>query len=70
MVIYGNERLKFVDMIKTKPLCAYSSNLADMLYTEKDFWRSNVKVTMGIIGKMWGAQAVFQKTLWLEDGCQ
>ena len=50
---YGN---KLVNMIETKPLCASSSNLADMLnhgkrMNPKDLrgQRSKVKVTVGII---------------------
>ena len=52
MDIYGN---KLVNTIKTKPLCASLSNLADMLTMVNpiDFGghNSKVKVTMGIIDK-------------------
>ena len=51
--IYAN---KLVNMIETKPLCAYSSNLADKLtmvrgWTDFGGHRSKVKATMGIIDK-------------------
>ena len=59
--IYGN---KLVNTIKTKPLCAFSSNLADnhgerMISLDFGGHRSKAKATMGIIDKMLGVRACY-----------
>ena len=49
--------------IQTKPLCASSSNLADMLTMVNPIGfrghSSNVKVTIGIIDLCWGAREFY-----------